>query len=124
MRRKKYEVKRKHSRHCLQNAAWLFGVILITAPFIVMGGPDQGKPAEATAFGLHPDVIKGAFLVLMGIISFFLIRTLNRTTANMNALHNNQRELARVLTQLATLHKVNHGQEIDLPRITGPESSE
>lgn len=103
----------------------MFSTLLLAAPFIVFGEP--AKPATVPSeisgvFGLHPDLVKLGFFLLFSLALWLFNRAIGNNTKNMNMLYSNQRELAKVLTQLTTAHNINHGQVIDAPNLSGGET--
>lgn len=108
---------------------WLiaFVVLAVTTP-IIQAATDANlaaQPSDWSFFGLHPDLVKAAFYGMFLLVSGGLARSFHLNIKNQNLLFSNQRELERALTQLITLHQLNHAdQRIALPDIRGPEVSE
>jgi hypothetical protein len=97
----------------------MFSIVLLTAPFVVLG--DSGQVSGV--FGLDPDLVKLGFFLLFTYSVWSLNRSIEANTKNNNVLFANQRELTRCLTQLTTMHCINHpGQIIEVPKITGEEN--
>lgn len=112
-----YDHRRKHCRAWLSTYAWLYFALLMAAPFIVYG---DGK-AEPTVgiFGMPPTVERWVFNGLFLLCGALIVRALGGVVTQLNNLHENDRELTRVLTQLTTAHGLNHGHVIDPPRLKG-----
>jgi hypothetical protein len=87
-----------------------------------MGDTASLTSKEVGIFGLHPDLVKLAFFLLFSFVVWLLNRALANNTKNNTMLYANQRELARVLTQLTTAHNINHQQDIEAPKLVGGES--
>lgn len=108
--------------------AIIFSAMLVFAPFVLASPVTPPQPNESV-YGLHPDLIKGAFGLLMSLVGFFLLRTLikmdrNQSTLNRNqsTLFDNQRKLAVTLAQIVTAHNINHRQTIELPNLSDSDS--
>ena len=108
--------KRKQCRAALRVYTWIFAVLFFASPFVVMGDAPAAAPSSGI-FGLDPELVKILFQGSVLVSLWLLVRVLTKVDRSQNMLHQNDRELARVLTQITTAHNINHGQQIEPPRI-------
>jgi hypothetical protein len=106
---------------------WTVLAILLATPLVGFadGGDGEGL------FGLHPDLVKGAFYGLATITSVFAIKVFKGIEANQNMLNDNQRmfnenllllfenqqQLALTLENLLVAHDKNHKHTIVMPEL-------
>lgn len=116
---KQWTGKRKRCRLWLGFWTWMFIFPCLLSPFVL--GAGTVEPIRAgSIYGLDPELVKLGFYGLLIVALFFLQRSIRQVDRNQSALFGNQRELARVITELTTAHKINHvGQNIDAPRLNG-----
>jgi hypothetical protein len=60
----------------------------------------------------HPDALLWAITILIGIVAFFSVRTLNKIDRNQGVFFRKFEELDRRVTQIETAHNINHGQSL------------
>lgn len=115
--RETYKKHRKRCRQPLSTLAILFYVSLISAPIISANG-SMPPQQDGRVFGLDPELVKGAFYLLVLIVGGVLTRAIVKVDRNQSVLFDNQRKLAQWLTSLTTAHNINHGQSIQIPELS------
>lgn len=116
----KYRTKRKECRMKLRFYTILLCILMVSVPLLVSGGDVGPSISDGDIFSTKY-LYKSIGEILIAIVAFFLGRTLIKVDKNQTNLYSNQRELAKVLTQLTTAHSINHNQTIDPPKLSGGE---
>ena len=116
--------RRHMCRERMSAYGWMFAALVVLSPYVIANGSTTtAPPPEVTIFNLHPDAVKFIWNGLFVVASGLIIRALNNVLKALNNLHSNQRELAKVLTQLTTAHGINHGQVIAPPDLVGGDGN-
>jgi hypothetical protein len=116
-------IKRKHCRGTLKFYALLFSGGMMLSPFLAMAEQETAR-STGSVFGLDPELVKGAFYLLLIVLGFFLARTLIRVDSNQSILFDNQRKLSQSLTALVTAHNINHKQNLETPKLSDSSGKE
>ena len=98
----------------------LLCLLMVSVPLLVNGGDSVSAVPDGDFFSTKY-LYKSIGEILIALVAFLLARTLLKVDKNQTNLHANQREIAKVLTQLTTAHSINHRQTIDPPKLSGGE---